>query len=154
MLVCHTGVTSHQISALDLMLERTVGLPWDWGYQSVSQGLPGLPCDCGFGFPLGAGVGAAGYFLLFSAQSFYFSVLFSYSITSFMIPDAVPLFHSSEYGLSFVTWLFSYMESHKLLIHHLTAEASRLQARLNPVHLESWCSLVCLVETSTTFSPV
>jgi hypothetical protein len=50
-----------------------------------------------------------------------FSLLFSCPVTPFVVPDALPLFLSSKYSLSFVilTLLFHKVTGRKLLIHHL-----------------------------------
>jgi hypothetical protein len=53
-------------------------------------------------------------FLLFCCLGF--SVVFCQPAISFLIPNAFPLFLSSEYSISYVCWLFSFMESKQWLI--------------------------------------
>jgi hypothetical protein len=56
-----------------------------------------------------------------------FSMLFCCPAHCVVIPDVHLLFLSSEYSLSFITWLFLFMESKRwmLLICHLAPSLSK-----------------------------
>jgi hypothetical protein len=84
-----------------------------WGVQAysiaritnLSPRLSGLPCDSIFGFlplPYEPEMELMAVFC-FSLSPSFFSVLFSCPDTSFVVPNALPVYLSSEYSLPFVT---------------------------------------------------